>query len=525
MPEYNQGLASIAGRPNMTIPSPAAPLEAHEYDYDLYVIGTGSGGMRATKFAKKMYGVPKVGTCEMPFAQISVDQRSICGKNTLGGVGGTCVLRGCVPKKYFWYASHYAHEIHNAKGYGWDVENKGFNWKTLMDKKRAKIEGMNKRQTEAGIPNAGVDLHIGRGKLIDAHTIQIGEPANKTVTAKTILLATGTTPATIDIPGKELCISSDHILELEELPKKLAVIGAGYIACEFACMFAIWGCETHVVYRKELPLRGFDEDCRAFLARNIEFNGVQLHKEHTPERVVKQDDGKLTVVYKSVKTGEEFEIKDCDDVLMATGRNANTWELGLDTVGVECEKGGRVKVNEWSQTNVENIYAIGDITDRMQLTPVAIQEAMNFLSTLYGGKPRKLDYEKVASAVFTQPPMGTCGLTEEQAVARYKNLDIYMDGAEGGWQAEAYHFTDSKEEMMVKIIVDADSHKVVGMHYVGKDAGEIMQGFGTAIKMGCTRADLYETVCIHPTNAEEFVAIPGIDLMSAARKYRGRQVV
>merc|ERR1719469_120426 len=227
---------------------------------------------------------------------------------------------------------------------------------------------------------------------------------------------------------------------------------------------------------------------------------------------------------KSVETGELVRETDFDDVLMATGRHANTWELGLEAAGVELDPKKRVKVDEWSKTNIENIYAIGDITDRMQLTPVAIQEAMNFLSTHYGGKPRKLDYEKVASAVFTQPPMGTCGLTEEQAVARYKNLDIYMDGAEGGWQAEAFHFTDSKEEMMVKIIVDVDTNKVVGMHYVGKDAGEIMQGFGCAIKMGCTRQDLYETVCIHPTNAEELVAIPGIDLMSAARKYRGRKV-
>jgi len=502
----------------------------HEYDYDLYVIGTGSGGMRATKKAKSLYNVPKVGTCEMPFAQVSVDQRSIVAKNTLGGVGGTCVLRGCVPKKYFWYASHYKHEMENAQGYGWNVENKGFDWKTLLSKKRKEIERLCTKQT-ANEEKAGVDLHIGRGKLLDAHTIQIGEPANKTVTAKTILLATGTTPAALKLPlgGEELCISSDHILEVEELPKKLAVIGAGYIACEFACMFAIWGSETHVIYRKDAPLTEFDDDCRYFIQKQMESHcGCKMHKLHTPHGVEKQPDGKLTVIIKSVETGEEIRIPDFDDVLMATGRSPNTWELGLDAAGVELTPKGQVKVDEWSKTNIENIYAIGDITDRMQLTPVAIQEAMNFLSTLYGGKPRKLDYSKIASAIFVQPPMGTCGLSEKDAIKKHPNLDVYMDGAVSqgaGWQAEVFTFTESKEEMMVKILVDADTDKVVGIHYVGKDAGEIMQGFGVAMKMGCTREDLYDTVAIHPTSAEELVCIPGIDLMTPERKYRDGKVI
>lgn len=477
--------------------------------------------MRATKMAKKLYKLPKVGCCEMPFSQLSVEGRSIVSPNTVGGVGGTCVLRGCVPKKYFWYASHYAHELRNSQGYGWNVEVKGHTWKTLLDKKRAEIERLNKVQAEKRMPGAGVEVLTGRGKMVDAHTVYVGPPCNKKVTAKTILLATGTTPSTIDIPGKEHCISSDHILELEELPKKLAVIGAGYIACEFACMFAIWGCETHVVYRKDLPLRGFDDDCRGFLARNMEFNGCKMHKLHNPARVEKQANGKYTVVMKSVADGTEIPITDCDDVLMATGRHANTWELGLEEVGVVCERGGRVKVDDWNKTNIDNIYAIGDITDRMQLTPVAIQEAMNFLSTVYGGKPRKLEYDKIASAVFTQPPMGTCGLTEEEAVAKYPNLDIYMDGHEGGWRAEIFNFTDSKEEMMIKILIDVDTDKVVGMHYVGKDAGEIMQGFGVAILMGCTKQALYDTVAIHPTCAEELVCIPGVDMMEPVRRYRG----
>eukprot|EP00929_Paragymnodinium_shiwhaense_P021266 TRINITY_DN13922_c0_g1_i1.p1 TRINITY_DN13922_c0_g1~~TRINITY_DN13922_c0_g1_i1.p1 ORF type:complete len:414 (-),score=59.70 TRINITY_DN13922_c0_g1_i1:830-1894(-) len=301
--------------------------------------------MRATKFAKKLFKVPKVGTCDMPFSQLSVEGRSICDKNTVGGVGGTCVLRGCVPKKYFWYASHFKHQLEDAKGYGWDVDVKGHNWETLLAKKRAETERLHKAQVNKRLPGAGVDLLVGRGKLVDKHTIYISAPTDKTITAKTILLATGTTPSTIDIPGKELCISSDHILELETFPKKLAIIGAGYIACEFACMFATWGCETHMIYRKETPLRGFDDDCREFLARQMDIScGIKLHKGCTPVRVEKQDNGKLTVVYKQAD-GSEVPLTDCDDCLMAAGRHANTWELGLDAVGVQLE-GTKVKVDE-----------------------------------------------------------------------------------------------------------------------------------------------------------------------------------
>jgi glutathione reductase (NADPH) len=475
--------------------------------------------MRATKFGKKMFKIPKIGTCDMPFSQLSVEGRSIVDFNTVGGVGGTCVLRGCVPKKYFWYASHFAHQLEDAKGYGWDVDVKGHRWDVLLNKKRKETERLHKAQVDKHLPTAGVELLTGRGKLIDAHTIHVGAPANKTVTAKTILLATGTTPSVIDIPGKEHCISSDHILEVEACPKRLAVIGAGYIACEFASMFGSWGCETHVIYRGDLPLRGFDNDCRAFIARNMERScGVILHPETNPVSVTLQDNGKKTVTFKDTN-GHETVLVDCDEVLMAAGRHANTWELGLENAGVEME-GGKVKVDAFSKTTVDNIYAIGDITDRMQLTPVAIQEAMAFLYTVYAGRPRKVDYSLVASAIFTQPPMGTCGLSEEAAVQKYPNLDIFMDGVGGGWQAEYFNFTDSKEELMLKVIVDTDTDKVVGIHIVGKDAGEIMQGFGAAMKCGLTKSQIYDTVAIHPTTAEELVCIPGIDMMAPARRYR-----
>jgi glutathione reductase (NADPH) len=496
--------------------------DAGSYDFDLFVIGTGSGGMRAVKKAKG-FGVGSVGTCDMPFSQLSVEGRSICDANTVGGVGGTCVLRGCVPKKYFWYASHFKHLFEDAKGYGWDVEVKGHDWNTLLTKKRAETERLHKTQLEKRMPAAGVEVLTGRGKLLDAHTIQVGAPANRTVTAKTILIATGTTPTVIDIPGKEHCISSDHILELETLPKRLGVIGAGYIACEFACMFANWGCDTHLVYRKDLPLRGFDDDCRSFLARQMDkLCGVQLHPGCSPTRVEKQPDGKYTL-YSKDAAGVETALADCDEVLMATGRHANVWNLGLEAAGVEMN-GNKVKVDEFSQTTCPNIYAIGDVTDRMQLTPVAIQEAMAFLSNVYGGKKYAIDYDTVASAVFTQPPMGTCGLTEEDAVKKYPNLDVYMDGDGGGWQAEYFNFTESAEELLVKVLVNVDDDRVVGMWIVGKDAGEIMQGFGAAIKCGVTKQQLFDTVAIHPTIAEELVCIPGIDQFPATRRYRNHKL-
>jgi len=503
-----------------TLPQMAEP----EYDYDLFVIGTGSGGMRAVKFAKTKFNVAKVGTCDMPFSQLSVEGGSITSPQTVGGVGGTCVIRGCIPKKFFWYASHFRHVFEDAKGYGWDVDVKGHDWSSLLAKKRAETERLHKSQINKRMPNAGVEVHEGRGSLVDAHTIHVGAPANKTVTAKTILVATGTTPTIIDLPGNEHCISSDHILELETFPKKLAVLGAGYIACEFACMFAIWGCETHVIFRKDLPLRGFDDDCRAFIARQMTNHcGVQMAPLTNPTRVEKQADGKYTV-YTKTTDGVEGSITDCDAVLMATGRHANVQGLGLDAAGVAMN-GNKVAVDEYSKTSVDNIYAIGDVTDRMQLTPVAIQEAQAFLHGVFGSKKYTIDYDLVASAVFTQPPMGTCGPTEEAAVAKYPNLDVFLDGDGGGWQAEYYEFTESKEELLIKIMVNVDDDKVVAIHIVGKDAGEIMQGFGAAMKCGVTKQQLFDTVAIHPTIAEELVCIPGIDQMPARRKYRNHKLL
>jgi len=493
------------------------------YDYDLFVIGTGSGGMRATKFAKR-FDVGKVGTCDMPFDMLSVDGPSITSANTVGGVGGTCVLRGCIPKKYFWYASHFKHLLSDAQGYGWDLDVKGFRWEHLLSKKRAELTKLHTRQLEKHLPNAGVDVLTGRGSLLDGHTIHVGAPANKTVTARTILLATGTTPTAIDIPGVEHCISSDHLLELPELPRRLAVIGAGYIACEFACMFGAWGTDTHVIYRKDLPLAGFDDDCRRAIARQMaSVNGVHMRQQTSPTRVEKQPDGRYSVHTRSSVDGSEEVLADCDVVLMATGRHANVEGLGLEKAGVEMS-GGRVNVDKHNRTTCESIYAIGDVTDRMQLTPVAIQEAFAFLQHVYGSGSSALDYERIATATFTQPPMGTCGLPEHTAVARYPNVDVYLDGDDGGWHAEYHDFIDAKMELLVKVIVNADDDRVLGIHIVGKDAGEIMQGFGAAMVCGLTKQQLFDTVAIHPTIAEEIVCIPGIDQRPAVRKYRNHEL-
>jgi len=431
---------------------------------------------------------------------------------------------GASQKKYFWYASHYAHELQSAKGYGWDVDVKGHQWSVLLAKKRAETERLHRVQVEKHMPNKGVEILTGRGKIIDAHTIEIGPPANRTVTAQTIIIGTGTTPSHIDIPGKELCISSDHILEVESCPKKLVILGAGYIACEFACMFAAWGCETHLIYRKDIPLRGFDDDCRRFLARQMDIAGVKLHPLHTPVGVAKGEDGKLQVTV----TGPEGEwvLTDVDDCMHAAGRHANTWELGLENApGIELNRNGSIKVDQFSRTGCENIFAIGDVTDRMQLTPVAIQEGMSVLNTVYGGVSRGIDYDKIASAIFTQPPMGTVGLSEEMAIPKYPNLDIYMDGETGGMQPSIHTFSGSKEEMMFKILICADTGLVVGLHMVGKDSAEIMQGFGVAMQLGMTKQTLFDTVAIHPTAAEEFVCIPGIDDMDPVRRYRDGKLV
>eukprot|EP01059_Diplonema_ambulator_P024077 TRINITY_DN3984_c0_g9_i1.p1 TRINITY_DN3984_c0_g9~~TRINITY_DN3984_c0_g9_i1.p1 ORF type:complete len:491 (+),score=185.40 TRINITY_DN3984_c0_g9_i1:41-1474(+) len=471
---------------------------AGKYMYDLIVVGGGSGGVRASRWAASQASKPKVALVEMPYSAVK------------GGLGGTCVLRGCVPKKLLWYGGHYGHDFEDAKGYGWQVDPAGHDWGMLMEKKRAEMKRLNGVYGNI-LKNNDVEFIEGHASLVDRHTVKVGE---KEYTATTILLATGARPHLLDIPGKEHSITSDDILDIPTRPNKLVVLGAGYIACEMACIFKGYSTEAHLVYRADHPLRGFDDECRAFISEQMSHHGINMHPLSVPKEIRKQDDGRFTVVY--VCKGEEVMIKDADQVLMATGRKANVEGLGLENAGVELNAKGAVKVDEYSRTSAENIYAVGDITDRMQLTPVALHEGMCFANTVYGGKDEKPCHEIVPSAVFTTPPMGVCGLTEKQATDKYKDIDVYTSG----FRTMVHTLSGSKERSFMKMIVDPNTDKVLGIHIVGKDAAEIIQGFGAAMKCGATKSQIDSTIGVHPSSAEELVT-----MRTATRKIRGGEEV
>eukprot|EP01060_Flectonema_neradi_P029741 TRINITY_DN4174_c1_g1_i1.p1 TRINITY_DN4174_c1_g1~~TRINITY_DN4174_c1_g1_i1.p1 ORF type:complete len:476 (+),score=127.52 TRINITY_DN4174_c1_g1_i1:77-1504(+) len=469
-----------------------------KYMYDLLVIGGGSGGVRAARWAAGLEAKPKVGLVELPYGAEK------------GGLGGTCVLRGCVPKKLLWYGGHYGHDMKDATGYGWEVPSSiPHNWNALMEKKRAEMLRLN--GIYGGLlKNAGVDLLEGFGSLADPHTVVVGD---QKYTAETILIATGAKPHHLTFPGSELAISSDQLLNLSARPEKMVVLGAGYIACEMACIFKGYGTEVHLVYRAANPLRGFDDDCRGFLSEQMAGHGLNLHSEHTPVAIKKQSNDKLTVVMKG-KDGE-VELTDVDTVLMATGRKPNIDGLGLDKAGIELTTSGSIKVDDYSKTNIESVYAVGDVTDRMQLTPVALHEAVCFANTLYGGEKQSPVHELVPSAVFTTPPMGVCGLTEEQAIAKYQDLDVYTSN----FRTMVHTLSGSSERSFMKLLVDPKTSKVVGVHIVGKDASEIIQGFGVALKCGATKQQLDSTIGVHPSSAEELVT-----MRKATRTVRGGKV-
>ncbi|GMN62496.1 hypothetical protein TIFTF001_031587 [Ficus carica] len=397
--------------------------EAH-YDFDLFVIGAGSGGVRAARFSAN-YGA-KVGICELPFNPISSE--------VIGGVGGTCVIRGCVPKKILVYGSSLGGEIEDAGRYGWEVNEKvDFNWKKLLQKKTDEIlrlNGIYKRL----LSNAGVKSFEGEGKLVGPNEVEVTQldGTKLSYSAKHILIATGSRAQRPAIPGQEFSITSDEALSLEDLPKRAVVLGGGYIAVEFAAIWRGFGATVDLCFRKELPLRGFDDEMRAVVARNLEGRGVNLHPRTTLTEVTKTENGvKVTTDH-----GEEIFA---DVVLFATGRAPNTKRLNLEAVGVELDKTGAVKVDEYSRTNVPSIWAVGDVTNRMNLTPVALMEATCFAKTVFGGQPTKPDYKDVPCAVFTR-----------------------------------------QEKSVMKLVVDAETDKVLGASMCGPDAPEILQ-FGVAL--------------------------------------------
>lgn len=461
-----------------------------EYDYDLFVIGAGSGGVRGSRTAAG-YGA-RVAICELPYNPVS--------SPTEGGIGGTCVLRGCVPKKILVYGSAFAGEFEDSKEFGWNINGEiTFDWKRLIANKTREIERLNGVYKKL-LTNSKVDMYEGYGRIIDRHTVEVqptGGEAKRFTTNK-ILIATGGRAVPLNIPGKELAINSDHALSLEEFPKRVVIAGGGYIAVEFAGIFAGMGSRVDLFYRKPYPLGGFDEDFRSAVATNLEGRGIHTHPETNLTKLEKVEGGIKVCIDK----GEDFEA---DVVLFATGRKSSSNDIGLENVGVEVnEKTGAIKVNEYSCTNVDNIFAIGDVTDRINLTPVALMEATCFSKTEFGGIPTKVDHTNVACAVFCQPPLSCVGLSEEEAVKQAKgDLLIFTSS----FNPMKNTISGRKEKTFMKMIVDAETDKVLGAGMVGPDAAEIIQGVAIAVKCGATKAQFDATVGIHPTAAEELVTM------------------
>ncbi|MCJ8337967.1 MAG: glutathione-disulfide reductase [Pseudomonadales bacterium] len=444
-----------------------------EFDFDLFVIGAGSGGVRTARMAAAK-GV-KVAITEDLY------------------LGGTCVNVGCVPKKLFVYSSHYADDFKEAKGFGWSVGESKFDWPTLRDNKTKEIERLNGIYHNM-LVNSGCTLIEGRGVMIDAHTVEV---AGVQYSAERILVATGGWPFVPEFPGSQHVISSNEVFFLETFPKRAMVVGGGYIAVEFAGIFAGLGAKTELLYRGELFLRGFDNEVRKFVAQEVAKKAVNLNFNCDIESIEKQADGSLLVTTKDGKTIET----DC--VMYATGRVPKVAGIGLEQLGVEQAKNGAIIVNENFQSSVPSVYALGDVIDRVQLTPVALAEGMALVNHLYNEGSADVDYDLIATAVFCQPNIGTVGLSEEQAREQYSDIDVYVSD----FRAMKHTLSGSDERTLMKLIVDKATDKVLGVHMVGPDSGEIIQGIAIALKAGATKAVFDSTIGIHPTAAEEFVTM------------------
>ncbi|GAB5469725.1 MAG: glutathione-disulfide reductase [Rhodospirillales bacterium] len=442
------------------------------YDYDLFVIGGGSAGVRMARMSAT-YGA-KVALAEDRW------------------LGGTCVNIGCVPKKLFSYAAHFREDFHDAAGYGWQVGESSFDWSRLLANKDKEIARLNGIYAKL-LANAGVTVHEGRATLLDPHSVSI---AGRRITAEHIVIATGGTPTKPSEPGAELGYVSDDLFFLPELPRKVLMAGGGYISVEFAGIFNGLGADTTLIYRGDRLLRGFDEDVRVFLGEELAKKGIRLIFNQIIEKTEKRDDG-LEVTFTD-GSQEHF-----DAVVYATGRKPNIEGLGLETAGVELNAAGAVKVDAFARTSVPSIFALGDVTDRIQLTPVAIAEAMALSRTLYLGEPTPMDHTNIPSAVFSQPPVATVGLTEAEARKRLGAVDIYRSS----FRPMRHTLSGNPEKTLMKLVVERASQKVVGAHLAGLDTPEMLQGIAVAIKAGATKRDFDATVGIHPTSAEEFVTL------------------
>lgn len=448
---------------------------AASFDYDLVVIGAGSGGVRAARIAAG-YG-----------AKVLIAEES--------RVGGTCVIRGCVPKKLMVYASRFSETFEDAAGFGWSVGETRFDWAKLIaakDKEISRLEGA----YGGNLDRAGVEVANSRAVLDGLHRIRL-VAEDRVISARVILIATGGTPARVPgIIGGELAITSNEVFDLPEMPKRVIVVGAGYIALEFAGIFNGLGAETTVMHRSDQILRGFDRELAGHLRTQMETKGVVFADKDLPVAIAREGDA-LSV---TTKTGRVIAT---DAVFMATGRRPLIDGLGLETVGITPKSNGAIPVDAHSFTGVEGIYAVGDVTNRVNLTPVAIREGHAFADTVFGGKPTTVNHAGIPTAVFCQPEIGTVGLTEEQAAELYPNVDVYKTDFR-----PMYHTLSGRpERTFMKILVDADTDRVLGIHLLGGDAGELIQVLGIAYGMGATKAQFDQTVAVHPTAAEELVTL------------------
>jgi glutathione reductase (NADPH) len=447
-----------------------------QYDYDLFVIGAGSGGVRAARLAA------------MSGARVAAAEEY--------RVGGTCVIRGCVPKKLMVYASEFARLFDLAKGYGWSgLEGARFDWREFLTSKDLEIARLSGIYT-SNLKKAGVDLLHGKARFLDPHTLAVGDEG-KRVTAAKVLIATGGRPKVPDVPGAEYAITSNEAFHLPDLPKSIVVVGGGYIAVEFACIFHALGVKTTLIYRGANLLRGFDDDVRAHVADEFHKNGLRVALACEHVRIEKRADGGLT---SHLSNGMAI---DSEQVMFATGREPYVEGLGLEKAGVALDGAGAVKVDDYSKTSVDHIWAVGDVTDRINLTPVAIREGAAFAETEFYGRPTRFDHADVPTAVFSQPPVGVVGMTEAEARHKLGPVDVYLTR----FRPMRTGFVGREDRMLMKLVVEAATGRVVGVHIVGADGPEMIQLAAVAVKAGLTKRQWDETCALHPTAAEELVTL------------------
>ena len=448
-------------------------MMAKTYDYDLFVIGAGSGGVRASRVAAS-HG-----------AKVAIAEEH--------RIGGTCVIRGCVPKKLLVYGSHFAEELQDAAHYGWTVEKMSFDWNVLRDTVLKDVDRLNAAYTET-LESHGVERFLERATITGPHSVKLA--GGQEFSAKVILVATGAWPVLPDFPGADACITSNEVFHLPELPRRVVIQGAGYIAMEFAGIFNALGCTVTVINRSETILRGYDESLRDRLLQITMARGIQYRFNCPIERIDKANGGY------SVKLAGQDPF-DADAVLIATGRRPNTKGLGLEAAGVELGPKGEIPVDASNKSSCDSVYAVGDVTDRVQLTPIAIREGQAFADTVFGNAPVTVDYGCIPSAVFSQPPLAGVGLTEGQARNKFGSIKVFSSD----FRPMKNVFAGRQERGLYKLITDAATDKVLGLHMIGPEAPEILQAAAIAVKAGLTKADFDATVALHPSMAEELVLL------------------